>query len=48
MTASVAYVAYIQACWAVLSTVLLFVVLAMLVGVLFLSLLAGLVRRWFA
>jgi len=48
VTASMAYVAYIQACWAILSAVLLAVVLAMLVGVLFLALLSGLIRRWFA
>lgn len=48
MTASVLYVAYIQACWAVLSAALLALVLAMLVGVMFLALLRVAVRRWFA
>jgi hypothetical protein len=48
MTASVVYVAYIQACWALLSAALLAMVLAMLLGVMFLTLLGALVRRWFA
>jgi hypothetical protein len=48
MTAAAVYVVYIQLWWAVLSAVLLATVLAMLVGVLFLTLLAGLVRRWWA
>jgi len=43
-----AYVAYIQACWAIVSAVMVAVVLAMLVGVLFLGLLGRLVRGWFA
>jgi hypothetical protein len=46
MTASVLYVAYIQACWAVLSAVLLATVLAMLLAVLFLSGLAAIIRTW--
>lgn len=48
MTASVAYVAYIQACWTILAAVLLATVLAMLVGVLFLAFLRRLVREWWA
>lgn len=48
MTASMVYIAYIQACWAVVAAVMVAVVLAMLVGVVFLGLLGHLARRWFA
>jgi len=44
----VLYVWYIQLSWVVLSAVLVATVLAMLFGVLFLSLLAAIVRRWWA
>jgi len=48
LSASVAYVAFIQASWAVLSVALLFLVLAMLVALWFLAGLVAIVRamRW--